>query len=128
MKKEILKYEAILESLTQISRYQITVASLILKCKKFVGEDLETRTNGEALILSSALLFRGCFIPEYYKLFAQKVCEVIDLNIPDKKLMIFLKCLNLNELNLKEDIDHVRALALLHDNPILLIDPMNIAK
>ena len=101
---------------------------MILKCKIFVGEDLETRTNGEALILSSALLFRGCFIPEYYKLFAHKVCEVIELNIPDKKLMIFLKCLNLNELNLKEDIDHVRALALIHDNPILLIDPINKAK
>jgi hypothetical protein len=101
---------------------------LIEKCKKFIGKDLETRTNGETLILSSALLFRGCFIPDYYKLYAQKVCEVIHLNIPDKNLMIYVKYLNFNEFNLKEDINQVRALAILHDKPILFIDPMNKAK
>jgi len=56
---------------------------LILKCKKFIGEDLETRANGEALILSSTLLFRGCLIPEYYKLIAQKAHEIVKQNIPD---------------------------------------------
>ena len=127
-KKEIVKYESILESLTQISIYRNTVESLISKCKRFIGKDLETRTNGEALILSSALLFRGCFIPEYYKLYGQKVCDVIHLNIPDKNLMIYVKYLNFNEFNLKEDINQVRALAILHDKPILFIDPMNKAK
>ena len=42
--------------------------------------------------------------------------------------MIYVKYLNLNELNLKEDIDQVRVLAILHDKPILFIDPMNKAK
>jgi hypothetical protein len=37
--------------------------------------------------------------------------------------MISLKNLNFTELNIKEDIDQVRALALLHDKPILFIDP-----
>jgi hypothetical protein len=96
--------------------------------KKYIGEDLETRTNGQSLILSSTILFRGCFIPDYYKLFALKVCDVVHLNIPDKKLMIFLKNLNFTELNIKEDIDQVRALALLHDKPILFLDPLDKAK
>lgn len=101
---------------------------IFVKCKILIGEDLETRANGEALILSSTLLFRGCFIPEYYKLFEQKVFYVVEQNIPDIKLMEFLKNRNYSEINLKEDIEKVRALAVFIDKPILFIDPMDNAK
>ncbi len=96
---------------------------MILKCKKFIGEDIETRANGEALILSSTLLFRGCFLPEYYNIIAQKVNEIVQQNIPDIKLMVFLKNINFSEINLKDDIDKVRVFAFLIDKPIIFIDP-----
>jgi len=42
--------------------------------------------------------------------------------------MDFLKNLNFSEINLKNDIDLVRAFALLIDKPILFIDPIGKAK
>ena len=42
--------------------------------------------------------------------------------------MDFLKNLNFSEINLKDDVDQVRALALLIDKPLLFIDPISKAK
>ena len=42
--------------------------------------------------------------------------------------MDFLKNLNFSEINLKDDIDQVRALTLLIDKPLLFIDQMRKAK
>ena len=42
--------------------------------------------------------------------------------------MDFLRGRTYSEINLKEDIDKVRALAMFIDKPILFIDPMDKAK
>ena len=99
--------------------------SLVFRCQHSMGTDLETQTNAEALAISATILFKGCFVPQYFKIFREKTFNVIEANIPNKEAMLILKYSDFQEFNIKEDADLVRVLSILHDEALLFIDPMN---
>ncbi len=92
-----------------------------------MGTDLETeKSNAEALGISANILFKGCFVPQYFKIFREKTFNVIKANIPFNDMpMLKLKYFDFQEFNIKHDADLVRVLSILNDEALLFIDPMN---